>query len=233
MTITQAELIKYVNSLVGKRINHDGWYGAQCVDLIMHIMYKFFGFTPHGNAIDYMHNAMPKGAKRYRKGEAQIQAGDIAIWKWGSWDIYGHIGVVTAVNGRSITSVEQNVDGNADSLTVGGPARVRTRTDDCLVGFIRLPLETDKRTMTQTWTRVPEEATFTVTVDKINIRREPSRSSQAVAHYSKGQSVKYDSYCVNDSHVWISWIGGSGLRCYMAIGEHNGNARTSVWGTFK
>ncbi len=133
MTLLQA--INWIKDQVGKWIDVDGAWGAQCVDLIMKYALILANFITRGNAIDYMHNTLPEGWQRFKKGESQIQPGDIAIWKWGSWDIYGHVGLVFEVNGRYITSVEQNVDGAA--VGVGGYARVRTRDDSCLVGFIR------------------------------------------------------------------------------------------------
>ena len=130
---TQLEMVNWAKAQENKWIDVDGAYGAQCVDLAMKYCQVFGGMTPHGNAIDYLSNAIPSGWKHYSSGE--IQPGDLAIWKWGSWDIYGHIGIVISVNGRYVTSVEQNVDGAA--VGVGGYARVRTRDDSCLVGFIR------------------------------------------------------------------------------------------------
>ena len=132
---TQLEMVNWAKAQENKWIDVDGAYGAQCVDLAMKYCQVFGGMTPHGNAIDYLSNAIPSGWKRFKKGEGQIQPGDLPIWKWGSWDIYGHIGIATSVNGRYITSVEQNVDGAA--VGVGGYARIRTRDDSCLVGFIR------------------------------------------------------------------------------------------------
>lgn len=130
---TQLEMINWAKAQENKWIDVDGAYGAQCVDLIMKYCQVFGGMIPRGNAIDYLSNAIPKDWKHYSSGE--IQPGDVAIWKWGSWDEYGHVGIVISVNGRYVTSVEQNVDGAA--VGVGGYARIRTRDDSCLVGFIR------------------------------------------------------------------------------------------------
>lgn len=135
----KSELIKHVKGLVGTRTDVDGAYGSQCVDLIMYICQKFFGYRTRGNAIDYTHNTLPSGFRRYRKGETNARAGDILVWKFGSNDIYGHIGFCVSVNGNMLTSVEQNVDGNWNYLEVGGPARYRTRPDTCLAAIIRPP----------------------------------------------------------------------------------------------
>lgn len=244
MNYTKSQVIEYVNTLVGGSVDYDGWYGAQCVDLIGHIMQKFCGFTPWGNAIDYMSNKMPPGATRHG-GAAGIQPGDIPIWKWGASDQYGHIGFCTAVSANSTTCIEQNVDGAP--VGVGGPARIRTRNFDHLVGYIRLPYKADaagdSKVAEHNWTRVPETGTFTSTIDsKIYIRRgKPSRSAEYAkgtdgqpVWYEKGQSVKYDSYVINEGYVWISYLGSSGQRNYIATGEWEGDRRKGpAWGTFK
>ena len=244
MNYTKSQVIDHVKTLVGGSVDYDGWYGAQCVDLIGHIMQKFCGFTPWGDAIDYMSNAMPPGATRH-KGSSGILPGDIPIWKFGHSDPYGHIGFCTAVESNSTTCVEQNVDGAP--VGVGGPARIRTRNFDYLVGYIRLPYKaepvSDAKVAEHNWTRVPEKGTFTSTInDKIYIRRGvPSRSADYAkgsdgqpVWYSKGESLGYDSYVINEGYVWISYIGGSGQRNYIATGEWAGGRRNGpAWGIFK
>ena len=64
----------------------DGMYGAQCVDLTMAYTQYFGNYRMFGNAIDYLKNPLPKGWRRYLKGETTIAPGDIAIWQWGPWD---------------------------------------------------------------------------------------------------------------------------------------------------
>ena len=202
--VKQSEFVSYVKSLVGSRVDQDGYYGSQCVDLIMHVNEKYFGMRTWGNAIDYTANAMPAGYKRYTRSQTNPQPGDILVWSWGSWDPYGHIGICTAFDGVNVTSVEQNVDGGPTTLTQGGPARYRTRTTDCLAAILRPPLE-------------------------IDVRNEPTAKGTPVATYGKGDRVNYDSYVVANGYVWISYVSNSGTRRYMAIGEHDGYRRTSTW----
>lgn len=230
--VKQSDFISYVKSLVGRGVDQDGYYGYQCVDLIMHVNEKYFGMRTWGNAIHYASNAMPAGYKRYTKGQVTPQPGDVLVWKWGSWDVYGHIGICTAYDGRNITSVEQNVDGGPNSLTSGGPARYRTRTDACLVAILRPPLELDDQTQGQYWTRVPELGVFTVTVQCLNVRNEPSVNNIPVASYAEGGVINYDSYTVANGYVWISYVSHSGTRRYVAVGQHDGQRRINAYGTF-
>ncbi|MEG2786463.1 MAG: N-acetylmuramoyl-L-alanine amidase [Romboutsia sp.] len=64
---------------------------------------------------------------------------------------------------------------------------------------------------------VTQHGKCTVIVDKLTIREKPSTNSAAVGSYSRGESVNYDYYVDNDGYRWISWIGGSGKRRYMAV----------------
>lgn len=64
---------------------------------------------------------------------------------------------------------------------------------------------------------VSQSGTCTVVVDELMIREKPSINSDAVGSYSRGESVNYDYYVDNEGYRWISWIGGSGKRRYMAV----------------
>ena len=221
---SQQIMVNWAKNNVYKWIDMDGMYGAQCVDLIMAYVKTFANFQIYGNAIDYLTNSIPSGWKRYYKGDTNIAPGDIAIWHWGSWDKYGHVGIVIEVNNGLITSVEQNVDGTPEQ---GGVARIMSRDDTCLAGFIRPSYDSN-----EDWTRVNENGKFTVTVPAINVRTKPSISGEIVSSYSEGEVVYYDSYVIKEGFVWISYISYSNERRYMAIGSHDGTRRLSSWGEF-
>ena len=121
---TQEAMVNWAKNNLYRWIDMDGMYGAQCVDLTMAYSQYFGNYRMFGNAIDYLKNPLPKGWRRYLKGQSTIAPGDIAIWQWGSWDIYGHVGIVIKVQGNIITSVEQNVDGTPSR---GGTAKLMTR----------------------------------------------------------------------------------------------------------
>ena len=221
---SQQIMVNWAKNNVYKWIDMDGMYGAQCVDLIMAYVKTFANFQIYGNAIDYLTNSIPSGWKRYYKGDTNIAPGDIAIWHWGSWDKYGHVGIVIEVNNGLITSVEQNVDGTPEQ---GGVARIMSRDDTCLAGFIRPSYDSN-----EDWTKVDENGKFTVTVPAINVRTKPSISGEIVSSYSEGEVVYYDSYVIKEGFVWISYISYSNERRYMAVGSHDGTRRLSSWGEF-
>ncbi|WP_338630559.1 N-acetylmuramoyl-L-alanine amidase [Clostridium baratii] len=64
---------------------------------------------------------------------------------------------------------------------------------------------------------IPQRGRCTVIVDELNIREKPSTNSKAVGKYRKGELVNYDYYVDNEGYRWISWIGASGNRRYMAV----------------
>lgn len=221
---TQQTMVNWAKDQIYKWIDMDGAYGAQCVDLIMAYVKNFANFRVSGNAIDYLTNTLPNGWRRYRKGEAAISPGDIAIWHWGSWDKYGHVGIVIDVRSNIITSVEQNVDGTPER---GGAAKIMARDDTYLVGFIRPPYDNGEN-----WTRIPEQGRFIVEVTEINVRTKPSIFSQKVDSYTTGEKVFYDSYVINEGLIWISYISYKGERHYIATGACKNGKRISNWGRF-
>ncbi|WP_054198847.1 N-acetylmuramoyl-L-alanine amidase [Clostridium baratii] len=70
---------------------------------------------------------------------------------------------------------------------------------------------------TQNYKLVPQRGRCTVLVDELNIREKPSIKSKSVGSYRKGESVNYDYYVDNEGYRWISWVGASGNRRYMAV----------------
>ena len=91
-------------------VDVDGSFGCQCVDLILAYYKYLVGTTVAGNATDYQKNTLPSGWKRVTSNP---QPGDICVWA-GNTKInagytlnqYGHIGIVAAVNGSNLTTVE-------------------------------------------------------------------------------------------------------------------------------
>ena len=93
----------------------DGAYGTQCVDLIL-AYYSYLGVSrSRGNATDYQSNTLPSGWTRVKSSP---KPGDVIVWA-GNTKInanytlskYGHVGIVVAVSGNKLTTVETNADG--------------------------------------------------------------------------------------------------------------------------
>ena len=154
---TTIEVVNYAKSLAnqGIGVNADGVYGTQCVDLPNYISYHYFGKWLWGNAIDLLNSAAANGyyVKYNAADDVNPKAGDIFVMETQALygHPYGHTGIVIEdSDGYTIKTIEQNIDGNADSLVVGGPARYNTRSFAGIVGWFRPPYEDDASDATET-----------------------------------------------------------------------------------
>lgn len=137
---------------VGKLIDIDGWYGAQCWDAFADYAIRCAGAAGYeawtsGNAgadtslvssIWLKFPARPGIEKRFRQVSRNEtpRAGDVAIWARSSAFPQSHIGICT---GRSrpgqIEVVSQNLRGSATSAA--GAVSVDWLTTDGLLGYLR------------------------------------------------------------------------------------------------
>lgn len=138
--VKKSEVIRYLRDLADRSVgvDFDGSWGWQCVDASNKTYNMATGKVLAGNAIDLADSARAQGTTVIDEGPGvYAKAGDIFVMAVPG-SIYGHTGVVIAdSDGYTISTIEQNVDGNADFLEVGGPARYRTRTYNGMVAFIR------------------------------------------------------------------------------------------------
>ena len=63
---------------------------------------------------------------------------------------------------------------------------------------------------------VPQNGKFRIGVDGLRVRSAPSLSAEVVASYDAGQTVQYDHYIDAEGIRWVSYIGASGIRRYIA-----------------
>lgn len=211
---------------LGIGVDQDGAYGTQCVDLPNYLSVLFFGKALWGNAIDLLNSAAALGyTVEYNEAgnlDSKPRAG--AVFVMDTTYIYGHpfghTGVVTRdSDGYTMKTIEQNIDGNADSLYVGGPARYNERDFNGIVGWFYFPtddtpagevaLKTDLQSL-------PTVRVYTVGVDKLNIRNAPSLNSEVVGTYENGEEFNYMEFCYAEGYEWLSYISNSGERRYVA-----------------
>lgn len=101
----------------------DGYYGCQCVDLILAYYDYLVGYHVSGNACDYANDwgrkRLPDGWKRVYSNP---QPGDIVVWGPGASmgggvradGTYGHIGIVWRINpSGTISTIETNAEGQS------------------------------------------------------------------------------------------------------------------------
>lgn len=157
---TAIEVVNYARNLANRGIgvDSDGVYGTQCVDLPNYISYHFFGKWLWGNAIDLLDSAKANGyyVKYDAPDDINPKAGDVFVMD--TRELYGHpfghTGVVIEdSDGYTIKTVEQNIDGNADSLEVGAPARYNTRSFNGIVGWFSFPFDEDTVEEVTGWTQ--------------------------------------------------------------------------------
>ena len=119
----------------GIGVDADGYFGTQCADEIVYLIMKYFKILLEGNALDFLNSAKANGFY------VKYNANDDITPKAGA--------VIEDSDGYTIKTVEQNIDGNADALEVGGPARYNTRSFAGIVGWFRPPYE-DESDATET-----------------------------------------------------------------------------------
>ena len=210
---------------LGVGVDQDGAYGTQCVDLPNYLSVKYFGKALWGNAIDLLDSAKALGYRvEYNEAgnlDSKPKAG--AIFVMDTTYIYGHpfghTGIVIEdSDGYTMKTIEQNVDGNADSLYVGGPARYRERNFDGIVGWFYFPTDEleGEATSVSELQSLPTVRVYTVGVEKLNIRNAPSLNSEVVGTYEKGEEFNYMEFCYAEGYEWLSYISNSGVRRYVA-----------------
>ena len=223
----------------------DGAWGTQCVDLPNSISINFFGKTLWGNAIDLLNSAAGLGyeVEYNQEGDLDSKPRAGAVFVMDTTYIYGHeyghTGlVIEDSDGYTMRTIEQNIDGNADSLYIGGPARYNTRNFDGVVGWFYFPTDD---TGYQPGPSTPsgdgsineETGIFTVEVSALNVRAAAGLDAEIVAVYTVGQEINYDGWCDKDGYIWITYIGGSGNRRYVAVGQSENGRRVTNFGSFR
>lgn len=243
---TVEEVIQYARSLADQGVgtDADGVFGTQCVDLPNSISQNYFGKILWGNAIDLLNSAESLGyTVEYDAPGVNPKKGAVFVMEV-SYHGYGHTGlVIEDSDGYTISTIEQNIDGNADALYVGGPARYNTRDFTGIIGWFYFPYSSEPQQdpIIPSQPETPdnevlshdEVARFTVKVAGLNVRKEPHLSSEIVDMYVPEQSFVYDSWMDADGYRWLSYIGASsGERRYVACGNVENGERINAFGEF-
>lgn len=149
--------------------------------------------------------------------------GGIMVWQkggLGSGDGAGHVAIVERIDSSNqIYTSESAYNGsmfyNSIRTNTNGKwgAGANYRYRGCIVNPA---VKNEIPNNNGNWHIVKQNATFTSNVNGLRIRRSPSLSGQVVGTYDKGQSVKYDGYVDNEGIRWVTYIGRSGNRNYVA-----------------
>ncbi|HCX3191071.1 TPA: glucosaminidase domain-containing protein [Staphylococcus aureus] len=141
---TASEVVEWAKSMKGKRVDVDGYYGAQCWDLPNYIFNRFWNFRTWGNAVDMARYKYPKGFRFYRYTSGFIpKPGDIAVWHPGNGiGSAGHTAIVVGPSDKSyFYSIDQNWVG-ANGWT-GSPGALVKHGYTSVTGFVRPPYTKD------------------------------------------------------------------------------------------
>ena len=183
-----------------------GSYSGQCVSLVQQYLDQVFSvpYTARGNAKDFV-------PPTFNRVSGAVQAGDIIRYGANYGYGYGHIGIIDD-NGQFL---DQN---GVLALHVG----IRATPFNGIEGVYRPTKGFNVKTPAPAPTAggriaVPAK-TARVTALGLNVRRESSTSSPILATYSQGQTFMYDSYIIANGYVWLSYVGASGNRAYVAEG---------------
>lgn len=126
---TQRQLLDTLNSVVNQRLTvPTNPYGGQCVAAVDNIL-QYQGLYnlnfSYLNAIDGLGRASILGLEvTYFNGSNNPPVGSVFVSDCSPYHQFGHIGFVVAEHADgTVTTIEQNIDGNADALYNGGWVR--------------------------------------------------------------------------------------------------------------
>lgn len=123
----------FINRWRGKKIDYDGVYSNQCVDLIKQYFKELGLFIPHGNAIDYQKNAHD-GVIWIKNTPSGVPiSGDVIVW---GMKPYGHVGIFVEGDVKSFRSFDQNWP-NAK----GEPCEIHNHNYTNVLGWLRPPTQ--------------------------------------------------------------------------------------------
>lgn len=109
-------LDKFVKKYEGKKVDFDGQYGAQCVDLFRQYCKDVLNIPHTGGVIGASelytkYEAMPLEKKYFKKIEFKGMppiAGDVVIFKPTKKNGFGHVAIVLSADNLSMTVLEQD-----------------------------------------------------------------------------------------------------------------------------
>jgi len=138
-----SEILKKAQSYVGKSVDFDKVYGAQCADFVVQVVWDVLGQRLTGNAIDAPKTQIKElefipeqNNKNFRDGDILIEFIDSHMRNYGQQ--YGHISIIESIdqNGNP-TVLEQNFNGEAfDGKSYGVQRRKRKTADDAGYGHV-------------------------------------------------------------------------------------------------
>lgn len=132
------DIKQFVDTYLGKKVDFDGFYGAQCVDLFRQFNKDVFGF-PHTGAVEgakdlfERYGELPIEKKYYEQLRKEFTIpieGDIVVFGATSSNKYGHVAIVLWATRTIMIVLEQ--DGFSQDGT-----KISSRPYSNVLGFLR------------------------------------------------------------------------------------------------
>lgn len=130
----------FKNEWSGRRVDYDGVYNYQCVDLILQYVKECFGIPSgvSGNAIDYWYRtSTPLFAKFDKIQTNDCHQGDIVILSGLNGNPYGHIGICDSQTGTTVRLLEQNGAGGTNGVGKDAIGDYRDIPKSRVIGVLR------------------------------------------------------------------------------------------------
>lgn len=224
----------FKNQTNGRAYNIDFAWGAQCWDgyakYCQYLGVPYANCTVTGYVRDIWEQRHSNGTLKYFDEVSTMEVGDIAVFKPEGGTPMSHIAIFEGDAGGGYGwFYGQNQGGKSDGQ--GGMAFNTAKFPYSLTYPTAFRLKGSKQvqpTVQSNGFVKNERGTFTVTVDKLNVRNAPSTSSGVVAVYSKGQTFTYDSVYEINGYVWVSYVSYSGVRRYVAYRKVGGEKYGTV-----
>lgn len=240
MNIDTNKYYNYRQMMMGKTVDHDGAYGCQCwdgyMDYCQHNGFKGANCTTSGYVKDIWENRKTNGMLTHCVETTQLQPGAIVVFKEvPNVTPYSHIAIFdSGVNGSYGKFLGTNQHGNNEGFNI------ITLPYSAMYSTVFIPKnmilnETTENILNYIPSDFHREIGVFYPNCTIKIREAPSLKGKYTGfNYIKGMHVMYDGYVKRDGFVWISWIGSSGKRRWMACGELNSSGyNTTPYGVFK
>lgn len=129
---------EFISKNIGKKVDYDGAFGAQCVDLFRQYAKDVWGIPVHLGAVEgakdlyEKYSTLPNEVKYLERLGRGPVTGDVVVWGETKTNKYGHVAIVVGnMPGRDLLVFEQN------GFAQDG-AKLTIRTIDNLLGYLRL-----------------------------------------------------------------------------------------------
>lgn len=109
-------LKEFTQKYVGQKVDYDGQYGFQCVDLFRQYCRDVLNIPHTGGVVGAKelytrYDQMPLGQKYFERipcSGGEPQAGDVVVFSGSARNKYGHVAIVLDADYRVITVLEQD-----------------------------------------------------------------------------------------------------------------------------